>query len=361
MAQAVIQSGQVGFGAGPMHPDHRRVVPLSLTGREKAAIIVRLLLAEGGSLPISSLPEHLQAALTEQIGQMRLVDRSTLAAVVTEFVDELEEVGLSFPGGIDGALSIMDGHISPTAAGRLRRLAGASAKADPWDRIATLPLDRLLPVMEEEGTEVAAVLLSKLPVAKAAELLGQMPGDRARRVAYAVSLTGNVDPETVRRIGLALAARLDNQPVRAFEAGPVQRVGAILNVVAQARRADVLEGLDAEDAAFADEVRKAIFTFSHIPARIAPRDVPKIIRIVDQAQLVTALAAAMAAPDTAEVAEFLLSNISQRLAQGLREEMDARGKVREKDAEAAMNAVTSAIRDLEAAGDLALREPDDPD
>jgi flagellar motor switch protein FliG len=359
MTQAMIQTGQQAFTAAHARATDRRIVPRSLTGREKAAVIVRLLLAEGGSLPLSSLPEHLQAALTEQIGQMRLVDRSTLAAVVTEFVEELEEVGLSFPGGIDGALSIMDGHISPTAAGRLRRLAGASAKADPWDRIATLPLDRLLPVVEEEGTEVAAVLLSKLPVAKAADLLGQMPGERARRVAYAVSLTGNVDPETVRRIGLALAARLDNQPVRAFEAGPVQRVGAILNVVAQARRADVLEGLDAEDAAFADEVRKAIFTFTHIPARISPRDVPKIIRIVDQAQLVTALAAAMTAPDTADAAEFLLSNMSQRMAQGLREEMDTRGKVREKDAEAAMNTITTAIRELEAAGELALIEPED--
>ncbi|MFN4170455.1 MAG: flagellar motor switch protein FliG [Pseudorhodobacter sp.] len=335
-------------------------MPRSLNGREKAAVIVRLLLSEGGTLPFASLPEHLQAALTEQIGQMRLVDRATLSAVVTEFVSELEEVGLSFPGGIDGALSIMDGHISPTAAGRLRRLAGASAKADPWDRISTLPLDRLLPVVEEEGTEVAAVLLSKLPVPKAAELLGQMAGDRARRVAYAVSLTGNVDPETVRRIGLALAAQLDNQPARAFEAGPVQRVGAILNVVAQARRADVLEGLDAEDAAFAEEVRKAIFTFTHIPARIAPRDVPRVIRMVEQPQLVTALAAAMASPDTAEVAEFLLSNMSQRMAQALREEMNARGKVRAKDAEAATNAVTAAIRDLEAAGDLVMVEVEDP-
>lgn len=358
MTQAMIQTGQQAFVAGNARTAERRVVPRSLTGLEKAAVIVRLLLAEGGSLPLASLPEHLQAALTEQIGQMRLVDRSTLAAVVAEFVEELEEVGLSFPGGIDGALSIMDGHISPTAAGRLRRLAGASAKADPWDRISTLPLDRLLPVVEEEGTEVAAVLLSKLPVAKAADLLGQMPGERARRVAYAVSLTGNVDPETVRRIGLALAVRLDNQPVRAFETGPVQRVGAILNVVAQARRADVLEGLDAEDAAFAEEVRKAIFTFTHIPARIAARDVPKIIRIVDQPQLVTALASAMGAPDTAAAAEFLLSNMSQRMAQGLREEMEARGKVREKDAEAAMNAITTAIRELEASGELALIEPE---
>ncbi len=84
--------------------------------------------------------------MAEQIGQMRLVDRTTLGAVVDEFLNELEQVGLSFPGGIEGALSMMDGHISSSAASRLRRLAGAGAKADPWDRITSLTTDLLLPV-----------------------------------------------------------------------------------------------------------------------------------------------------------------------------------------------------------------------
>ena len=46
-------------------------VPPAVSGRQKAAIIVRLLLSEGGDLPLRNLPDHLQAALTEQIGSMR--------------------------------------------------------------------------------------------------------------------------------------------------------------------------------------------------------------------------------------------------------------------------------------------------
>jgi flagellar motor switch protein FliG len=333
--------------------------PRSLSPREKAAVIVRFLLAEGAAIPLAKLPEHLQAALTEQIGQMRLVDRTTLAHVVDDFLGELEQVGLAFPGGIEGALQVMDGHISANAASRLRRLAGASAKADPWDRLTALPVDRLLPVLGEESTEVAAVMLSKLPVAKSAELLGKLPGEKARRVAYAVSLTGNVDPETVRRIGASLAAQLDAQPPRAFDSGPVERVGAILNVSGAQTREDVLAGLEAEDAGFAAEVRKAIFTFIHLPARILPRDVPKIIRITDQPVLVTALTGAQGIADQAAAAEFLLANMSQRMAQGLREEMAARGKVKEKEAEEAQNAVITAVRQLEAAGELILIRDDE--
>ena len=330
-----------------------------LTPRAKAAIIVRYLLTEGASLPLSSLPEHMQAALAEQMGQMRLIDRDTLDDVVGEFLSELESVGLAFPGGIEGALSMMDGHISQSAASRLRRMAGASSKVDPWDRIVTLPPDRLLPILTEEAVEVGAVMLSKLPVAKAADLLGKLPGERARRVAYAVSMTGNVDPDTVRRIGLALLAELDNQPPRAFDTAPVQRVGAILNVSPALTRDDVLQGLEVEDAAFAAEVRKAIFTFVHIPSRVSPRDVPKITRLVEQPQLVTAFAGAHGKPELEAAAEFILANISQRLAQGLREEMASRGKIKDKDVEEAMNGIVSAIRTLEASGEIVLIQPEE--
>lgn len=323
--------------------------------REKAAIIVRLLLAEGTRLPLSALPDHLQAALAEQMGQMRLIDRATLAAVVEEFTAMLDDTGLAFPPGIEGALGLMDGHISTTAASRLRRLAGTAAKADPWDVIAALPPERVLPVLTTESHEVAAVMLSKLPVPKAAELLSQLPGDHARRIAYAISLTGGIDPETVRRIGLSLAAQLDAQPARAFEAGPVERVGAILNVSPSATRDDVLTGLDQQDATFAAEVRKAIFTYPHIPDRVAPRDLPKVLRLVDPAQMALAIAASAADPRHAAVAEFILSNISQRMAQSLREEAENLPPPRPPEAEAAFSAIVTAIRTLEANGEITLQ------
>jgi len=338
----------------PALPDLPRV-----RSREKAAIIVRLLLAEGAPLQIASLPDDMQTALAQQMGMMRRVDRSTLRSVVDEFLTELDQTGLSFPGGLAGALSIMDGHISAGAASRLRRMTGTTSTHDPWESLNALPVDLLVPALLDESVEVAAVVLSKLPIAKAAELLGKLPGEKARAVAYAISLTGNVDPDTVRRIGIALAAQLDAQPARAFDTGPGERVGAILNVAASETRDDVLKSLQETDAPFADIVRRSIFTFDHIRTKLAARDVPKVVRIIDQPTLVTALAAAENHEDQAVSAEHILANLSQRMAQGLREEIAARGKIRDKDAEAAMTAVVTAIRQLEGSGELVLVTPED--
>ncbi|KIN60617.1 putative flagellar motor switch protein FliG [Sulfitobacter noctilucae] len=332
----------------------------SLSRKAKAAVVVRLLLNEGADVPLDELPEDLQIALTQQMGAMRVVDRDTLNAVVSEFSEELDRIGLSFPSGIAGALDALDGKISPQTAARLRKEAGVRQFGDPWARLRELGVDALVPVLENESIEVAAVMLSKLPVAMAAELLGRIPGAKARKITYAVSLTSAVTPDAVDRIGLSLAAQLDSQPERAFADGPVARVGAILNSSTSLTRDEVLTGLDETDQGFANAVRKAIFTFGNIASRIAPRDIPRVLRDVDQAKLVVALAGAEAA-GYATARDFILENISARMADQLREEIEAAGKVKAADAEDGMSDVVSVIRRMEQSGDLLFIVEDEED
>lgn len=331
--------------------------PIQLSKRKKAAVIVRLLLSEGVEIDLSSLPEDLQEELTLQMSEMRFIDRETLKAVIDEFVTEIEDIGLSFPNGLEGALSVLDGSISPATIARMRRQNGVRSTGNPWQTISGLDTKLLLPILEEESTEIAAVLLSKLKVSVAAELLGNLPGKRARQITYALSLTGSISPEVVEKIGASLAEQLDAQPASAFAEGPVERVGAILNFSPAATRDDVLLGLEEDDAAFASEVRKAIFTFANIPTRIDPRDIPKITRDIDQIQLITALAFALTTFE--EAAEFVLGAMSKRMAEQLREEITNLGKVKDADGEAAMSGVVNTIRELEAAGEILLIAEDE--
>lgn len=331
-----------------------------LSRKQKAAIIVRFLLNEGADVSLTSLPDSLQEVLTTQMGSMRYVDRGTLADVVGEFAAELEAMGLTFPRGVAGALHALDGRISSQTAARLRKEAGVRQFGDPWEQVRHATADQLLPILMAESTEVAAVMLSKLDVTRAADLLARMPGDRARRITYAVSQTGNVTPDAVDRIGLSLAAQLHDLPVRAFTDGPVQRVGAILNSSPSATRDALLSGLDETDQDFAIQVRRAIFTFANIPDRVEPGDVPRILREVDQGVLVTALAAAMAGPLSA-VAEYLLDNVTKRMGEAIREEIEEAGTIKPRAGEEAMTEIVNAIRRLEAEGEITLIAPEDDD
>jgi len=334
----------------------------ALTRRQKAAIIVRVLLSEGGTLGLSDLPQEMQVALTREIGALRQVDQATLNRVVEEFIEELEGGGLSFSGGLQEALSILEGSISPETARRLSREEGVTLVSDPWKRLVEVPAEKLAVLAGREAVEVAAILLSKLATEKSAEVLGKMPGDKARRAAYAVGQTAKVGPETVRTIGRALLAQLDAEPRRAFAAQPVDRIGAILNSSTSGVREEVLGGIAEHDADFAEAVRRTIFTFRNIAERIHARDVPKITREVDPGVLTQALKySADLGGEDATSAEFLLGSMSKRMAESIREEIDGMPAIRQKLGEAAQDAVVAGIRNLKELRELAFRTEDDED
>jgi flagellar motor switch protein FliG len=282
------------------------------------------------------------------------IDRATLADIVGEFTGALDNLALIMPRGMHDALEILNPHISAMARDGLqggcrdRRRHRPMAPPRGDGRTA-----QLRPILDEESAEICAILLSKLNVAKAAALLSDLPPDRAEVIAHAVSLTDTIPPETALRIGEHLHAQIVAKPKATFDTGPVDRVGAMLNAVGTASRDAVLAGLEARDADFADGVRRAIFTFQHIPKRIDAADIPRITGAVDGETLVTALAYGLQAAPLA--VEFILENMSRRMAEQMRDEAEAMSTPKEAEGEAAMQAVVAAIRGLEEAGDIRIR------
>lgn len=323
----------------------------TLSRRAKAAIVVRMMLDAGVPLPLDQLPVTVQSDLTTELGGLRYVDGGTLREVAGEFLGAMERAGMSFPGGIDGALSLLDGHISQDAAERLR-LGGRPRPDDPWSHICDLPVDRLAALTDGEAVEVAAVVLSKLPTSRAAEVLGKLPGDRARRIACAISGTASVPPDTVARIGRALKDQIASTPDTAFAEPPAKRIGAILNAAPSRTRNDMLAALDQENPTLAQDVRKSILTFEDLPTRLEPRDVPSILRGVEQDVILRALGISDGA--AAVTAEFLLENMSRRLADQIRADIEDQPAPTPEEAEAAQGQIVAALRDMMDRGEITL-------
>lgn len=334
-------------------------IQMALNQRQKAAVIVRLLLDDDEASSLSRLDSESQTLLAEEMAGMELIDRHTRDSIISEFCDRLESVGVTFPGNLDGTLAMLGTQLSEDSTDLLRRRAVSQGHGDPWQRIAALPAAAVLSLANSEAVEMVALMLSKLPVERASEMFVGLPRDRARAVAQAMSMTAGVTPESLNRVGVVLLQAAEALPKPAISTPATDRMGAILNFATADLRDDVLDSLDQHDADFAGSVRKAIFIFAHIPARVMPRDVPRIIREVEQPVLVRALAAQGEAE--AAAAEFILTNLSQRMSEGLREERNDLGKLRASDIEEAMTAVVSAIRRLQETGEITLILPQDDD
>ena len=321
----------------------------------KAAMVVQLLLRDGGDLPLAQLPEAAQARLTRELGALNIIDKATLNSVAEEFAKELSDVALTAPGSFDAALKSLDGRISAGTVARLREEIAAQSGRDPWAVVLDLSCEDMLAITDTESVQIGAVLLSKMPTSKAAKLLGLMSGDHARHIAYAMSKTANIKPDALARIGAGLAKHYCGAALPTFTDSAESRIGAILNSSPASTRDRVLEGLLSQDRNFGEGVRKAIFTFADIPARLTIQDVPKVLRDIEQSELIRALASATEAGGLlATAANHLLDNMSTRMADNLREEMSEAGTIKPSDGETAQTAVVSAIRNAADAGTIVL-------
>ncbi|WP_281825404.1 flagellar motor switch protein FliG [Jannaschia rubra] len=329
-----------------------------LTPRQKAAVIIHLLVSGRADPGLRDLPPDQQRLIVREIARLRFIDRETLAGVVAEFASELDSIGLHFPRDPARVLAALESQLSlDVIDGMMAELGDTARPGDgPWAQIAGLDVAAIRQMMDGESDEVSAVLLSKLPAARAAEIIGSLPGDRADSIAAAFARTEDVTPAAVAQIGMALGRQSATRRTPAFDADGVKRVGNILNAATSGVRRSILDSLDAVDAAFAARVRATVFSYENIADRVDPRDLPRVLRGVENTVLVTAIAGTP--PEMSAIPEFMLGAISKRLAEQLREEVAERSPPTAEEAETAMSAIVAVIRQMEEDGELILSTPE---
>ncbi len=304
------------------HLGHRaaelgKVCTNHLSGVEKAAIVVRAL-AEVAELSLSDLPRGMQTELTQTLTRMQLIDRKTMYAVLEEFIETLDQVGLSFPDSIEGALSILEPKLDQSVARHLRLLGKGRDLEDVWAVLEVAEDATLLSILARESEMIGAVMLSKLSTDKAAGLLMQLESDLAQELALAIARTEAIAPEAVRRIGMALADEVRTKPISAFIDPPSKRMGNILNSSSPVIRDGLLAHLDDLNHEFAQKVRRSIFTFKDIASRLDAMDVPRLMRDISPDDITIVIAAQD--PEDSSSISFLLENMSKRAASTLKDD-----------------------------------------
>jgi flagellar motor switch protein FliG len=138
-------------------------------------------------------------------------------------------------------------------------------------------------------------------------------------------------------------------------AGGVRSLAAILNAANRTTERNILDHLQQEDEAVANEVRGLLFVFEDI-LQLDDRALQMVLREVDAKDLGLAMRGA-----SKEVQEKILSNMSQRGAEMLREEMEYMPPQRRKVVEEAQSKIVAVVRKLDDAGELVISRGGDED
>ena len=320
---------------------------LRISPREKAAI----LLISMGKNYSAKIYKHLTDEEIEQltlgISAVRRVDPETRDAVVNEFREICLAQKYIFEGGLDYAKGILEEALGAQRTGELIQKLTSSLQARPFDFFRRADPDQILNFIQNEHPQTIALILSYLEPRQSAVVLSSLPPGLQLQVVSRIATMGTTSPEYIKEAERILERKLTSMGTSNHNvAGGIDSIVDILNSVDRGTEKHILETLEKEDEELANEIRSRLFVFEDI-AKLSNQAVQRILKDVDNSDLAIALKGA-----TNEVGKLIFDNISKRLQEMIREDMELMGPVRVREVEEAQQRIVNIVRKLEDDGEI---------
>ena len=110
----------------------------------------------------------------------------------------------------------------------------------------------------------------------------------------------------------------------------------------------IMDDLEVENVELADEIKKKMFLFEDI-VKLDDKSIQRVLREVDNNSIALALKGVKV-----DVQEAIFRNLSSRLADMIREDMEFMGPVRIKDVEEVQQSIVDKVRELEERGEIVI-------
>jgi flagellar motor switch protein FliG len=320
-----------------------------LTGRQKAAVLLVSLGPEVSANVFKHLKDDEIEQLTLEIANVRKVASIEQDAVMAEFHEICMAQEYISQGGIAYAKEVLERALgSQKAVDILNRLT-ASLQVRPFDFARKADPAQILNFIQNENSQTIALVLSYLQPEQSSMILSALPQDKQADVAKRIALMDSTSPEVISQVERVLEQKLSSTVTQDYtNAGGIESIVMILNGVDRGTERTILDSLEIQDPELAEEIKKRMFVFEDI-VNIDNRSIQRIIRDIENADLQLALKVA-----SEEVREVIFRNMSKRMAETFREEMEYMGPVRLRDVEEAQTRIVSTIRRLEEAGEIII-------
>lgn len=320
-----------------------------ITGRQKAALLLVSLGPEVSAHVFKHLREEEIEQLTLEIANIRKVDSSQKEAIIEEFHQMCLAQDYITQGGITYAKEILEKALGPNKALEIINRLTATLQVRPFDFARKSDPNQILNFIQNEHPQTIALVLSYLEPEQAAQILSELPQERQADVARRIALMDSTSPEVISQVEMILEQKLSSTVSQDYNVtGGIEAVVQVLNGVDRSTERTILDALEVEDPELAEEIKKRMFVFEDI-VTLDNRSIQRVIRDVDNEDLLLALKAA-----SDEVKEVIFKNMSKRMAETFKEEMEYMGPVRLRDVEEAQTRIVATIRRLEEAGEVII-------
>lgn len=320
-----------------------------LTGKQKAAILLISLGPDVSASIYKHLSEDEIEQLTLEISSVRKVEPSLKEAVLHEFEQITLAQNYLEKGGVSYAKQVLEKALGPEQAMMIINRLTSSLQVRPFDFARKADPMQLLNFIQHEHPQTIALILSYLEPPQAGQILSSLPQERQADIARRIATMGSTFPEVINEVEQILERKLSATVTQDYtQTGGLEAVVEVLNGVDRATEKIIIDTLEIQDPALAEEIKQRMFVFEDI-VTLDNRSIQRVIRDVENDDLLLSLKVA-----SEEVKSIIFKNMSSRMVETFKEEMEFMGPVRLKDVEEAQSRIVAAIRRLEDAGEIVL-------
>ena len=318
----------------------------------KAAVLL-IMLGEGSSSEVMKyLEEDEVQQLGREIAKMQSISSEQADTVLEEFYQMLVARDYVMRGGIDFARKVLVTAFGPEIAKKMldRLMKTLGAESANFDALQKVDPQQLAKFIHAEHPQTVALVLSHLSASQAAALLSSLPQEMRADVALRMANLDQISPEIIAKIATVIGSKLKALGDISRETyGGVDAVAEMFNRLDTNTSREILESIESTDANLVETIRQLMFVFEDL-LLMDQNAIKELLQKVDRKVLTLALKGT-----SEQLRNHILSSMSQRGAEMMREDMDALGPIKIKEVEGSQQQIIAIVRQLEAEGVISLK------
>jgi flagellar motor switch protein FliG len=318
-------------------------------GLENSAILMLTL----GEEEAASVFRHLAPKEVQKIGsamaKLKSVTKDKIEEVLSIFHEQAQDQ-TSIGGDADGYIrNVITKALGDDKAAFLLDRILESGDSKTIENLKWMEPDAIREIIKDEHPQIIASIVLHLEPEQASAILTKLPDELRNEVVLRIATLDGIQPSALRELNDVLAkvlARSDS--VKKTPLGGVEAVAGILNCMASAQETAAIEAMRAYDPELADKIVDEMFVFENL-LDIDDRGIQSLLREVQSESLIVAL---KGAPE--ELRDKIFKNMSQRAADMLRDDLEAKGPVRVSEVEAEQKEILKVVRRMADEGQIVL-------
>jgi flagellar motor switch protein FliG len=326
----------------------------AFTGVEKAAVLMMLVGDDEAAAILQNLEPEEVRMLGKAMFAVADVAEPQVAEVLDEFVATAKDKNTIGFDPLPQIGSIMTKALGPDKAENVLSRITPREEACTIELLDWLDAAEIAALIKDEHPQIAAVLLVNLDPAVAAQVIEQLPDAMQPDVLHRIATLGPISPEALDMLRDVLSRRADSAKApAAMPLGGAKEAAAIMNNARKATEQRVMPKVAKISKETAKAIEEEMFVFDHLLA-LDDKSMGTLLRGVEADVLVLALKGV----DDAARNRFL-GCMSSRAADGIRDEMEARGPVKLSEVLEAQKTILGIARQLAKEGTIRLGGGDD--